>query len=238
MTRIPDPATLAPHVDGTWAEAFVVELRLLDIPGTRIGDALAEVEAHCHDAGESAPDAFGDPVAYARSLDLAPDADTERDVRKVGLGAGLQLVGLFVVPGAVGPLVRGEDAGLTAGFLLGGLVALLCIVALVVRSGPLLRGFVERPWVSGLVLWVALSAAVLPVLLWRTTVLTVSPLAAVALGIVLLVVGCVLEARALGAPDVVVDPTAPVPQRARFPFAVLLMPLATIVLAGIAAVAA
>ena len=29
-----------------WREAFILELRLLDVPGARIGDAMAEVEAH------------------------------------------------------------------------------------------------------------------------------------------------------------------------------------------------
>lgn len=74
-----DPPTL---VDYVWDDAFVVELRLLGVTGDRIGAALAEVEAHCADSGETRQAAFGAPVPYARALDLprtavkGPDAVT------------------------------------------------------------------------------------------------------------------------------------------------------------------
>src|SRR5262245_36541409 len=51
-----------------WREAFVLQLRLRDVPGARIGEALAEVETHCADSGHSPLEAFGDPKAYAESL--------------------------------------------------------------------------------------------------------------------------------------------------------------------------
>ena len=66
---------LAPHVDQRWAETFIVELRLVDVTGARIGEALSEVESHCGESGQGADQAFGDPVAYARTLPVIT-ADT------------------------------------------------------------------------------------------------------------------------------------------------------------------
>ena len=45
--------THTPHVEQDWAEAFLLELRLRGVGGRRIGAALAEVEAHCAESGES-----------------------------------------------------------------------------------------------------------------------------------------------------------------------------------------
>lgn len=52
-------------VDDAWREAFVLELRMREVAGTVIGEALAEVEAHCADSGQTPQEAFGDPVRYA-----------------------------------------------------------------------------------------------------------------------------------------------------------------------------
>jgi hypothetical protein len=50
---------LAPHVDKKWAKSFILELRMLDVEGARIGAALSEVESHCSDSGQSAQQALG-----------------------------------------------------------------------------------------------------------------------------------------------------------------------------------
>lgn len=60
----------------SWVEPFIMELRLANVPGTAIGDALETVHAHCADSGESPHEAFGDPKEYARSLGLAGKPDT------------------------------------------------------------------------------------------------------------------------------------------------------------------
>ena len=59
---------LAPHVDPVWAEQFAIELRSLGVAGARIGDVLREVDSHCQEGDQSAPQAFGDPADYARRL--------------------------------------------------------------------------------------------------------------------------------------------------------------------------
>lgn len=64
-----DPGRIAPSGDKTWRDSFIIELRLLDVPGDRIGDELMTVETHVGESGESAPEAFGDPRAYARALE-------------------------------------------------------------------------------------------------------------------------------------------------------------------------
>lgn len=61
-------STYAPNVDPKWAEAFIFQARLREIPGAVIGDALAEVDAHVVDSGESAEASFGDPKEYANSI--------------------------------------------------------------------------------------------------------------------------------------------------------------------------
>jgi len=66
-----DPAAPGPHVDRSWADRFVVELRLQGATGEQIGDALGEVGDHCADAGHDAHSEFGEPVQYAREVAAA-----------------------------------------------------------------------------------------------------------------------------------------------------------------------
>ena len=58
---------LAPHVEPTWAEDFVVELRLLGVAGEAIEAALSEVESHCGESAETAEQAFGDACVRAQT---------------------------------------------------------------------------------------------------------------------------------------------------------------------------
>lgn len=83
MTEI--RGAIAPHVEPDWVEAMLLELRLQGVSGERIGAALAEVEAHVVDSGQNAQEAFGDPVAYARSLDLPPEPEQSRTATLKGV---------------------------------------------------------------------------------------------------------------------------------------------------------
>ena len=60
-------------------QAVLLELRLQGVAGTTIAGVLTEVESHVVDSGEDARSAFGDPVEYARSLELPPDPRQEPD---------------------------------------------------------------------------------------------------------------------------------------------------------------
>lgn len=238
MTRTPDPAALAPHVEPSWLDAFVLALRVHGVPGTLIGDALAEVESHCAEAGEPAAEAFGDPVAYAQSLELAPDENLESEIRWGGVWSGLQLVALFAVPAAVRGLVRGEPVNVTGGMLLT-VVLMLGIVALLgVRSTWAMRTVVERPGLASIILGASLTAVVLPSVLWRTVVVSLPVVPVLVVAALLLVVGTTRSVRTLGAPDDIIGPSDPRSARLRLPFPAFLMPLGTIVLAIIAALTA
>lgn len=49
----------------SYRERLLLALRVRDVPGDRIGEVLAEVEAHVAETGEDPVDAFGTPRRYA-----------------------------------------------------------------------------------------------------------------------------------------------------------------------------
>lgn len=109
---------VAPHVEPQWAEAVLLELRLRGVPGDRIGDVLAEVDAHCVDSGVPAAEAFGDPVEYARSLDLPTEPElTPRDLAGVVGRGSVQVLGMLAALWGLGAWAQGEPLTLTAGLL-------------------------------------------------------------------------------------------------------------------------
>lgn len=201
----------APHVEEDWADAFVLELRLRDVHGTVIGDALAEVDSHCADSGEGARETFGDPVAYARSLDLPqmPDAGWHGLV-PVLVPVVVQLAGMYAVASSAGPWRLGEPVQITLQDALGALVLVLAIAALAVWADQILRAFVARPVVAAIGFGAVTVAVVLPAALFGFSQPLGSLPVAVALGggALLLVVGCLLELRRQGGADAdpVVDP--------------------------------
>ncbi len=210
-------AASAPHVEEDWADAFVLEMRLRDVHGTVIGDALAEVDSHCADSGEGARETFGDPVAYARSLDLPrmPDAGW-RGLVPVLVPVGVQLAGMYAVASSARPWRLGEPVQITLQDVLGALVLILAIAALVVWADQILRAFVARPIVAAVGFGVVTAAVVLPAVLFGFSqpMGTVPPLVALGAGVLLLAVGCLLEIRRRETDaDPVVDPrSAPEPE--------------------------
>ena len=51
--------------DRRYLDELAVHLQLWSVPGERIGEILAEAEAHAAESGESLRGAFGDPKEYA-----------------------------------------------------------------------------------------------------------------------------------------------------------------------------
>src|SRR5665648_326162 len=89
---------VAPHVEPEWAEAMLLELRLLGVDGARIGAALAEVDSHCVESGQSAEDAFGEPVAYARRLELPAEDDVSpRTLIRSAVPTLVQVLGMLLL---------------------------------------------------------------------------------------------------------------------------------------------
>lgn len=60
---LPDSGDAATYLDD-----LVTHLRLLDVPGVRIGEIMAETESHLAESGEDPAEAFGEPRDYAREL--------------------------------------------------------------------------------------------------------------------------------------------------------------------------
>jgi len=82
-----------PHIDKRWRDDFIIAMRMQDATGEQIGDALATVDAHCAESGESAEGAFGDPTDYATTLVLEP-ASGSRLGSSFVVGALMGLLGL------------------------------------------------------------------------------------------------------------------------------------------------
>jgi hypothetical protein len=125
----------------SYRQALLVALRLRDVPGDRIADALAEVDSHVAETGEAPEEAFGPPKQYAAALADALDPDRPR-----GWRAALAAVRSRTVPAAAvggylladGVFALGIGEGATFGvpawvaLALGAL--LVCFVAVHVRT--------------------------------------------------------------------------------------------------------
>lgn len=175
-------AAMAPHADPAWVEAFVVEQRLLGVPGRRIGDALATIETHLLDSGESAHDAFGPAVDYAREQARSEQRSSVVDAPTV-ISAVAGLVGVVALPRAFGAWLTSVPVTVTGGDLV--MVGLLVVLALGLfvaadRILGLLVAHRALPFVVGPVLIAVFVGALL---LWRDPLLSVPvlPVAAVAL---------------------------------------------------------
>lgn len=202
---------LAPHVDERWAEALLVELRLLGVPGERIGHVLAEVESHVVDSGESAQDAFGDAVSYARSLnlELAPEQSRGAIAATLALTA-FQVLGMVAAITGAFALTGSEDAAVTVGGLVSA-AALLAIVTLLAFDGTRALRLLLRSWPVGVAaLMAAFFAVVLPAVLVRTVLVTMPALPVLIGGAALLVVTTVVDV-VLTLRDGVDAVTSPVP---------------------------
>lgn len=146
---------VAPHVEPEWAEAVLLELRLRGVRGEGIGAALAEVDAHCVDSDLSAAEAFGDPVEFARSLELPTEPPlSPRELVGTVVPTTIQVLGMLATIWGVSAWVDGDPVALTVG-LLAMLVLVTALDLSLLRAGePLLRLAVHRPvtLVAGVVL--------------------------------------------------------------------------------------
>lgn len=188
-----DPGAIAPTVDKTWRDDLIVELRLLDVPGDRIGDALMTVETHLAESGETAGEAFGDARAYAR--EIAATSGREGAGRSVGpltvVSTVLGLLGILLTAHAFSAWLDGGLAVVATGHLVGlGLILLLASTLFLTRT---LRVVVERPWLAMLLPAVLIGVLVGILVLLREPLLTVAALPLGLVGLVLLAAGAVLS---------------------------------------------
>ncbi len=216
--------TTAPHevwhrpfvqANEDWCDAFVLELRLLDVPGPVIGERLAEVEAHCTDAGESPAAAFGAPVDYARRLDEQRSPELVSGVWRTTVSSAVQVLALAV--GTSAAFAWSQDEQLSYNLVQVG--AMVLLMAVVLALPLLLRRILERPWTVGLpVLALAIGAGAGVAAAGQLdlrAVLTVPPATVtVALFVLVVVLAVVehLERSRDGEADLVTSPLPPATQ--------------------------
>jgi hypothetical protein len=146
--------SLAPHVDEAWAEAFILELRLMKVGGPHIGAALSEVESHCAESGEGAEEAFGGAAEYARNLDLpVVGDDSPRALLRSLRPIMVQVVGMFLLDWGFEAWLPGRPLGITAGHLVNIATYFFGIVLVVRFFDPVVRRVIRAPVRT----WAALS---------------------------------------------------------------------------------
>lgn len=202
-----------PHIDRSWRDDFVIEQRLADRTGAEIGDALAIVDTHCAESGESAPGAFGEPAAYSRSLVDGTPPRTFRLRPATVVGLVLGLFGVVAVPRAVDAWVEGARVAVSAGDLVAVAVALVLTLLVAARPGPAVALLVRHRWVTFALPFAVLIVLIVPQALLRGTVAEFSWGAVAAVGILALALQVVLTWADFAEPDQIVDPRQPAPGR-------------------------
>ncbi|MFZ1284572.1 MAG: hypothetical protein WAQ75_10690 [Propionicimonas sp.] len=224
-----DPADLAPHVERTWADAFVIEQRLLGVPGDHIGDALVTVEAHVAESGESAEEAFGDATAYAREIAAGRDPGGELSAATVA-SAVVGLVGVLVISHTTRAWLAGGSADLTVGALLGLGLVVAALGVLLIKPAATLRLILSKFWVGAILLALPVFGSVAAMILLPAVVLTVPALVLGALGALLVGAAALLTYLDGTGTDPVLAPGETVSRRSSGrALQVLAMPLAALV---------
>lgn len=192
-----------------WLDEMTVELRLRNVRGTAIGDAVAAVEAHLAESGETPQEAFGDPRAYARSLEFAPEEIVSTSRREwtrllVPMGAGVLAVSF------VEPLVRALHAGTDVSVMWGELLGLIGLVLVVIATLQIIRALLEHRFAGilffgGAFVILAMLPMLLPQVVFTLPVLAV--VAVVVVGLAWSVIGQRLQRGSLD--DPLVDPRRP-----------------------------
>lgn len=142
--------------DQKWLDALILELRLRDVSGDGIGDIVASVKEYLADSGEEAREAFGEPAAYAASLDLSASV-VETSLKGTMARSVVGMVAFMVFTQAISPWVAGETLGLGAAQLAWLAVPAILVVGLPLFLGALLR----RLWLFILVTAIAVTAGIL-----------------------------------------------------------------------------
>lgn len=196
---------LTPNVNREWREQFVMELRLAGTPGARIGDALATVDAHCAESGESTDEAFGDPVSYAREL-LGEETSRIRLRPRLIIGLTFGLLSMLTLPRAVEDWAQDERFTVTAGDLVTTVSLALLAGLLFWRPEPLLGWFYRHPATSFSLPFAVLIAMLVPAALLQGAVVVLEWQTPAVLGLGALMLSVALTWPDLSQPDPIVDP--------------------------------
>lgn len=192
--RNPVGHDLAPHVEPTWSQTFVVELRLRGVGGPRIGAALAEVDSHCADSGQPAIEVFGDATAYAQSLELPEETGTSpRELLPAVAPVAAQVLGFLLALWGVIGRRQGGTVELTTGHLATFVLITAGMVVIVLVAQRLLRAVIAHPFLVWLVLMVGIGVIVVASALLQDVVTSVPAGPLLGAGLVVAGVGVVAE---------------------------------------------
>lgn len=189
-----------------WCDDLVRALRLRDVEGAAIGDAVRVVEEHCCETGGSPEEEFGSPAAYAETLTASMPHNAfvspASAVRTAAIAAGSTSGALALIQGAAG-LATSGPAQLH--------VADLCVVLLTGLVGAGLVAVVGRSmtrlWPLMLLVVGTLAGAVVLGSVLSGPLLEIDAVAALVIGIAILgTVAAVLWHMLSSSPDHVVDP--------------------------------
>jgi hypothetical protein len=154
-----------------WRDSLIMELRTRDLPGDRIGEVLADVDAHCADSGQTPDEAFGDPVHYAQQLIEVHAPQRPSFFRRIVQPTATTfatLAGIISLLDGVDGVAHGEPGELTAGQILA--VALGTVLFPLVAAVVLNPAVFRRRWLQGLVMVLSPLPCYLPMILWTTPV--------------------------------------------------------------------
>lgn len=153
-----------------WCDDFILELRLRDVPGPRIGDHLAEVESHCIETGTDSQEAFGEPTDYAQEVAAADAPDEDRGVLRMTLICLAALLVFLTGTEATTRWARGEALSfnlaelICLGLLAAGVAALPAVIAPVLRRPRFGILFVTGLFLVGVLRGVASLLPLAPIL--------------------------------------------------------------------------
>ena len=183
-----------------YVEQLVLELRMRDVPGDRIGQVAAEVEAHVAESGEDPADAFGPAGEYAEHVRSTLGTPPRRRPLGVLTAVPVTLAAMLGLE-TVAALTGAREVQVTAGHLIA--------AAAIVPAGVLLVRLVTRPlWQLAAAYLVAAAGVVAVLSLLRQPVLLTLPVwAGLAVAAVL---GAVGATGLWWLRDPVVDPRAAV----------------------------
>lgn len=189
-----------------WRDTFLMQARLHEVPGPRIGEALAEIETHCADSGQSPDTAFGDPVRYAEALarEAVPTGATARTMRTSVLPTFATLGGIMCLLSGVDGVAHNAPGVVTAGQLVAvaaGVIAIALIATFVLRPGRRDVG-----WRLGAAVAVGFALMMYPQLLWKREVISVPGWPLLATGLFLLALAWWPRASRHLVADRVIDP--------------------------------
>jgi hypothetical protein len=185
----------------SWSIPFVVTLRSSNVTGAAIGAALREVESHCAESGQAPIDAFGDPEAYADSLQLPLARGSDGMVSTLAPSV-VGLVGLLLTTPTVAAWRLGTAVEVSTGLAVSAVIA-VTVVALVARP----QVFRKRALFGGLAIGGFLAVFLAP-MLWTGTAFRAPVLLCGAVAVAAVLVSALWQRHTLD-PDVITDPLAP-----------------------------